>query len=98
MNYFLMPDYYKDFSCKKGDCRFSCCKGWKVTFSLKDYFKLVSEECSEELRNRLDKGVKISLNTYLYFYIILQILVVRTTLTIKTVVMIFLLKYFSTSK
>ena len=35
MNYFLMPDYYKDFSCKKGDCRFSCCKGWKVTFSLK---------------------------------------------------------------
>ena len=61
MNYFLMPDYYKDFSCKKGDCRSSCCKGWKVTFSLKDYFKLVSEECSEELRNRLDKGVKISL-------------------------------------
>ena len=65
MNYFLMPDYYKDFSCKKGDCRSSCCKGWKVTFSLKDYFKLVSEECSEELRNRLDKGVKISLNQHL---------------------------------
>lgn len=59
---FLMPDYYTSFKCKTGDCRRSCCEGWQVTFSLDDYFRLESEECSPELRDRIDRGVKVSLH------------------------------------
>lgn len=58
---FLMPDYYTAFVCKTGDCRHSCCEGWPVTFSLEDYFRLTAEECSPELRNKIDRGVQISL-------------------------------------
>ncbi len=59
---FLMPDYYSGFRCKMGDCRSSCCEGWTVTFSLQDYFKLTGEECSDELRKKIDRGVKVSLH------------------------------------
>lgn len=24
------PDYYKDFSCKRNDCRHTCCAGWEI--------------------------------------------------------------------
>ncbi len=59
---FLMPDYYTSFKCKTGECRHSCCDGWQVTFSLDDYFRLESEECGPALRDRIDRGVKISLH------------------------------------
>lgn len=59
---FLMPEYYSDFKCKMGECRASCCEGWMVTFSLEDYFKLSGEECSKELRDKIDRGVKVSLH------------------------------------
>lgn len=59
---FLMPDYYASFKCKTGECRHSCCDGWQVTFSLDDYFRLESEECGRELRDRIDRGVKVSLH------------------------------------
>ena len=55
---FLIPNYYSSFKCKMGKCRVSCWEGWPVTLSLKDYFKLVSKECSLELREKIDKGVK----------------------------------------
>lgn len=59
---YLMPDYYNTFSCKMGECRRACCEGWPITFSIEDYFRLTSCECSEELRRRIDTGVKISLS------------------------------------
>ena len=59
---FLIPNYYSSFKCKMGKCRVSCCEGWPVTLSLKDYFKLVSKECSLELREKIDKGVKVNLH------------------------------------
>lgn len=58
---FLMPDYYPHFKCKMGACRHACCEGWRVTLSLNDYFRLESEDCSLELREKIDKGIKISL-------------------------------------
>ena len=42
---YLMPDYYPDFHCKMGTCRAACCEGWPISFSLTDYFKLLSVEC-----------------------------------------------------
>jgi len=26
----FVPDYYRHFSCRKGDCRHSCCIGWEI--------------------------------------------------------------------
>ncbi len=59
---FLMPDYFNSFSCKMGKCRRACCEGWPITFSVEDYFKLMSCECSEDLRRKLDTGIKVSLS------------------------------------
>lgn len=36
----LMPAYYKDFHCLMGDCRDSCCTGWKIEFNKKDYLAI----------------------------------------------------------
>ncbi len=36
----LRPAYFDDFRCLAQNCRFSCCKGWAVTFDKDDYFKL----------------------------------------------------------
>ncbi len=56
-----MPDYFPDFSCKMGACRHACCEGWPVWFSLDDYFKLESLDCGKELRDLMDRGIRISL-------------------------------------
>ena len=59
---FLIPDYLTSFSCKMGDCRTPCCVGWPIHISLNDYFHLTSRECSDELRRRLDTGVRVALH------------------------------------
>ncbi len=59
---YLTPDYFPAFRCKMGACRTACCEGWPISFSLDDYFRLTSEECSDELRRRIDMGVRISLH------------------------------------
>lgn len=41
-----------------GTCRTACCTGWPVSFSLEDYFKLINEDCSPSLRDRIDRGVR----------------------------------------
>lgn len=43
-------------------CRHACCEGWRVTLSLEDYFRLEAEDCSMELREKIDRGIKISLS------------------------------------
>ena len=57
-----MPDYVPAFACKMGACRRACCVGWPIMISLEDYFHLESLACSPELRERMDRGVKINLN------------------------------------
>lgn len=56
---FLVPDYYPRFKCKMGACRHACCEGWPVTVSLKDYYRLLGEECDKSLRRRIDMSLKI---------------------------------------
>lgn len=58
----LVPDYYPAFSCKMGACRRPCCEGWPISVSMKDYFRLLSLDCSAELRERLDRGLHLSLH------------------------------------
>ena len=59
---YLVPDYYGCFSCKMGACRAVCCEGWPISISLDDYYHLMSEECSEDLRRKLDTGLHIKLS------------------------------------
>ena len=58
---YLVPDYYNAFSCKMGACRAACCVGWPISFSLEDYFHLTGSECSADLRDRIDRGVRVEL-------------------------------------
>lgn len=54
-NTYLVPDYYKNFQCKGKECRHTCCQGWDVTISMKEYFRLQSMDCSKKLRGKLDR-------------------------------------------
>lgn len=36
----LIPDYYPAFHCLAGDCRYTCCQGWNITFSKKNYLDI----------------------------------------------------------
>lgn len=56
-----MPDYVPEFSCKMGACREACCEDWPISFSLDDYFHLSTLDCSPELRDKIDRGVRICL-------------------------------------
>ena len=55
----LVPDYFPSFRCKIGACRHSCCEGWTISVTMKDYFKLLSVPCSEELRRRIDTALHL---------------------------------------
>ena len=57
---FLVPDYFPDFFCKMGKCRKPCCEGWPISISMTDYFKLLSVDCSPELRRRLDGALHLA--------------------------------------
>ena len=54
---FLVPDYFKHFSCKMGACRAACCQGWPITITMKNYFTLLGLECGPDLRGRLDRSM-----------------------------------------
>ena len=56
---YLVPDYYPAFRCKQGSCRTPCCEGWPISFSMQDYFRLLSIPCSDELRRRLDGAMHL---------------------------------------
>lgn len=57
---YLVPDYYPSFHCKIGACRAVCCSGWPVTFSMKEYFRLLGVECGAALRTRLDMALHLT--------------------------------------
>lgn len=54
----LRPEYYDQFRCLAADCRFSCCKGWNITFDKKDFLALKRQKGSEDLNHRLETGVR----------------------------------------
>lgn len=49
----LRPIYYDSFHCLAADCRYTCCRGWAVTFDKKDYLRLKQLKCSPELDAKL---------------------------------------------
>ncbi|MHB8131191.1 MAG: flagellin lysine-N-methylase [Mobilitalea sp.] len=56
---YIVPEYYKNFQCKSGECRHSCCEGWPIRISTKEYYYLLGIKCSDDLRVRLDCALKI---------------------------------------
>ncbi len=40
---FLVPDYFPRFACKMGECRAACCRGWPVSISMENYFRLLGK-------------------------------------------------------
>ncbi|MBR4081582.1 MAG: flagellin lysine-N-methylase [Clostridia bacterium] len=60
MSEYLVPDYFPYFSCKMGACRHACCEGWPISFSMTDYFRLLSADCSASLRRKLDCAMHLA--------------------------------------
>ena len=56
---YTAPDFFKDFKCKCGDCRQSCCEGWDISVSEDEYFRIMSLECSEDMQKRIDRAFYI---------------------------------------
>lgn len=59
---YLVPDYFPHFQCKMGACRKPCCEGWPVSITMTDYFRLLSVDCSPDLRRKLDTCLHLSLH------------------------------------
>lgn len=54
---FTVPNNYTTFKCKAGECTKTCCHGWHITISMREYYALLGLDCSEELRRKLDGGI-----------------------------------------
>lgn len=55
----LKADYFDRFRCKGGQCRASCCEGWEIAVSMKDYFRLISMDCDGELHHQLECAFRV---------------------------------------
>ncbi len=55
----IEADYYEHFRCKEGACRNSCCEGWPIAVSMKDYFSIIGMDCSPELHHKLECAFRI---------------------------------------
>lgn len=56
---FLVPAYYRRFSCKGTGCRATCCMGLDIQITQEDYFRLLGLNCSETLRQNLDIALHV---------------------------------------
>lgn len=65
---YIVPEYYKQFNCKCGECRHSCCEGWPIRISRKEYYRLLGINCSDKLRAKLDCGLKICHEPSIEYY------------------------------
>lgn len=54
----LRPAYYDDFHCLAAGCRWSCCKGWHITFDKKDYLSLRHLKGGAELGARMEGALQ----------------------------------------
>ena len=69
---FLVPDFYEQFSCKCGECRSSCCEGWDVAISQKEYFDILSISTTEEIQRRISRAFYIPRDASLERYAVLN--------------------------
>ncbi len=56
----LVPAYFPDFMCKCGECRTVCCKGWGISLTEAEYFRLLGLSCTPQLRRTLDSAFYIA--------------------------------------
>lgn len=56
----LVPEYFTNFKCKCGSCRSICCKGWGISLTEAEYFRLLGLSCSQPLRRTLDSAFYIA--------------------------------------
>ena len=50
----IVPEYYPDFKCKADRCRHTCCNGWRIPISFREYTRLIGMPCRRRLRERID--------------------------------------------
>lgn len=52
--YWLVADYFDDFRCKCGECRHTCCGGWRIAVGEKEYYRIIGLDCSEKLHAKIE--------------------------------------------
>lgn len=52
--YWLAADYFDSFKCKCGDCRHTCCGGWRIAVGEEEYFRIIGMDCSERLHEKIE--------------------------------------------
>lgn len=50
----LVTDYFDTFKCKCGDCRHTCCGGWRIAVGEKEYYRIIGMDCSQKLHERIE--------------------------------------------
>lgn len=52
----FVPHYYRDFKCKAGECRHSCCIGWEIDIdpATMQKYNSIKTEFGENLRNNIE--------------------------------------------
>ena len=53
----LEPDYYQQFQCTGGGCRYHCCQQWSITFSRSDYSAIKKRPKSPELQKLAEEKI-----------------------------------------
>ena len=53
----LMPDYYPQFHCLMGECKISCCQGWNIDFSRRDYLDIKTAARGTPLEGRAEPAM-----------------------------------------
>lgn len=53
-------DYFKDFQCKKGECKNNCCVGWEICIDKNTYkkYKKVKGDFKKNLKEGIDKSTR----------------------------------------
>ena len=59
MNEIIAMNNYTQFHCKCGDCRNTCCKLWHITLSEDEYFKTESLDCSDSLKEIINRSLSL---------------------------------------
>lgn len=59
--YFRQPNYFNDFKCIGGECKFTCCSVWNIGWSKEEIEKIRnSPDCSDELRTLVENSFEDS--------------------------------------
>ena len=54
---YIETDILENFKCKCGECKRTCCSGWKISICKKEYYKLSTLECSKNLSDKIQSSL-----------------------------------------